>query len=290
MKKIKIMTIVLAIVMVAMMFVMVGCGNTSGNNKEGSINDDNDSVITNDKNNTGEVSKKYIPDTKNLIGIAVYRVAAGEKYPYRQGQKLTNFDDWKFFYVDVNSDPANVVFDDNVVDRSIKYVDDNIVVKCSYKTNDTIYWGYIYKENTDMYLLATQDCISESSSWSVDGLGSITLILSRPEYEEPTHYRYVFQIDDVLNPETGYYVGRTVYSSDTYTIENLPTEITFKNDPWVNFVAIEMISSTGETIGTRKIAYYEDVPYVGEQGVVKMLDLFDDGESYQHVVTVNKEK
>ena len=289
----KFLTIMLAIVMIAMMFVMVSCGKTVENNKEnGSIN--NNSVITNDNNNKTEesVDNYYFPDTENLIGIAVYRVREGEEYPYREGQKLTNFDDWKFFYVDSMQDGenVNVVFDDNIINRSVNYVDGNISVQCNYKTNDMAYFGYIYRENTSLYLLATQDqAQDETSQWSVDGLGFISLRISKLYQEEPTHYRYVFQIDDVMN-DKGYYVGRTVYSSEIHSVDTLPTEITFDNEPWVNFVAIEMISKTGEVLGTRKIEYYEDAPYVGKPGITKMLDLFKDGESYQHVVTINKEK
>lgn len=302
----KFLTIVLAIVMVAMMFVMVGCGKTvDNNNEDGSTNnnDGNNSVIDTDKNNNNKteeiVDKVYIPDTENLVGIGVYPVKDGEKYPYVEGQKITDFSDWKFLYVDGEvgtSETTKVVFDNTVVGRDISVIGDDLIMSADYEANNLAYWGYIYNNNGEIYLVATEDISIDPTSKDVQEVSCIDcgdwcveLDCRKLRYDvEPTHYQYVFQIDDVKD-ENGWYVGRTVYSSEIYTIDTLPTEITFEKEPWVNFVAINLIAND-EVLYTQKIAYYSETPYVGNPGTTVMLDLYKDGESYQHVVTVNREK
>jgi hypothetical protein len=300
----KFLTIVLAIVMVAMMFVMVGCGKTVGNNNEdGSTNNDGNSVINTDKNNNNNkteeiVDKVYIPDTENLVGIAVYPVKDGD-YPYVEGQKITDFSDWKFFYIDGEvgtSETTRVVFDGNIIDRDVVQRTNRISISGCYETNERTYWGYIYNVEGDLYLIATEHIACDKDNGNSESTSSLEVVgayfnfyCNQIRYNvEPTHYQYVFQIDDVKD-ENGWYVGRTVYSSEIYTIDTLPTEITFDNEPWVNFVAINLIAND-EVLYTQKVAYYSETPYVGDPGTTVMLDLYKDGESYQHVITVNKEK
>lgn len=319
----KFLTIVLAIVMIATMFVMVGCGKTAGNNNEdGSTNnkDGNNSVIDTDKNNNNKteelVNKPFFPepDSKNLVGIAVYPIEPGEKYPYVERQMVEDFSGWHYFYLDDEvSNGKNTlcyrfgeisweaisgeeskdyfngrvpIFDDKIIDRKIYIREESASLYVGYASNNYCYLGYIYQVDGSLYIMATEQLADEGNSVEADGGLYLGLHCYYPT--EATHYRYLFQIDDVKD-ENGWYVGRTVYSSEIYTIDTLPTEITFKKDPWVNFVAIEMIAN-GEIIGTRKIAYYAETPYVGNSDKFELIDLYKDGESYQHVVTVNKEK
>ena len=178
--------ILIAILVVAMMFSVVGCGNTTqnGGNSNGGNEAKDEPTKTEDyfykeedvQNSLEDV--EYTPSEENLIGVAVYPIEVGTlEYTYGIGDliSLTESAIWKTMYVDFYRDP-NGEASGNLFSGNASYweFDEDGKHYGEYQSStEFLYIGYIYEIDGEIYILTTHDLVDFQDGVSVLNIKTI---------------------------------------------------------------------------------------------------------------------
>ena len=253
------------------MFGVVGCGNN--NVVE---NNDVENVGTNDVVNTNPkqeeiVDDYYVPSTENLVGVGLYPVDDRNNYPYDCGEKVTNFAEWKFIYqVGENT----YAYDDNIVSRAEGYG--------WYVSDKNYYWGYVYCENGNYYIVATHDYCDlgdDIKDYRSTGEGMVALYGCVIE-TVPNAYTFEYSWFDYLTTE--------VRDSVTYKDNECPTRIVLPDKKIYNKLCVKYMYNEEKV--EEVTPFLAEISYnsvINENGSISWaFDGYNNGESYQYYIDI----
>ena len=167
----KMARILAALLVLAMMFSVVGCGNTNknsensndvDNNYVGNVND-GDGTNNGDANNGTSIQEfkdvDYTPVTEGLIGIAMWTMT-DEPYPYLENQAIVIDNSiystmWEFYYVEHYSYGYGTT---KWGQYEVTHIENNDYI-VNYSSEATLVLGYIYIIDNKATIIATHDVV-----------------------------------------------------------------------------------------------------------------------------------
>jgi hypothetical protein len=261
--------ILIAMLVIAMMCCVVGCnGNNAGTNDVENENAGTNNVVDTNPKQEEIIDDYYVPDTENLVGIAVYPVDDRNNYPYACGEKVTNLSDWKFIY---QIDENTYAYDDNIVRRSEGYG--------TFVSDKNFYWGYVYVDNNNYYIIATHDYCD---------------LMDESDYRmvcEETISLTAYVIDVVPNAyafEYSWFDFKTTAIVDVveYSDDEVPSSIVLPSRDSHNIFCVKYMNN-GENIDIG-INIFTNILYdsIRDNGGSMSLEFngFKNGESYQYYI------
>lgn len=172
--------ILIAMLVIAMMFSVVGCGNTTqnGGNSNGGNEAKDETTKPEDYFYTEEDLQdtiedvEYTPSEENLIGVAVYPIEVGTlAYTYGIGDliSLTESAIWRTMYVDFYQDPTGKDSGNVFSGNASRWGRDEDGKRYGEYQSSTefLYLGYIYEIDGEIYILTTHDLVDFQNDVSV---------------------------------------------------------------------------------------------------------------------------
>jgi hypothetical protein len=288
----KMARILIAILVVAMMFNIVGCGKVtqdgvSGKPEMNDVEKNNDltnkNEETSDVQTEGFVETYYRPETDGLVGIAVYPIDNVETFPYSIGEKVQLSSDWKFVY---SVEENVVVYDDNIVGRGAWFAsEDEFIVNGSYASIYDSVWGYVYYKNNELYIVATHDLVesdvlnSDAREFHVDGFSmyfDAYKIDQAPDSYKFSYVRYNMKYDEE-------------FKHDIYSVSEPPSEVILPDPVNWNYLRIRTYKD-GESLDKipfhiTNLSYNHDIREPGLEELEVVFDGYKGVETYQYVIT-----
>lgn len=193
--------ILIAILVVAMMFSVVGCGNTKQNG--GNSNGANGATNEQENNDPGFYEEvdlqnrfediEYTPSEENLIGVAIYPIEAGTtKYTYDVGEMISiNADgNWKTMLInsffDSDADCTYNIWAGNAAE----WENDDEGRYGEYQSlTEFLYIGYIYEIDGEKYILTTHDLVNFQDGVSVMSIKTIRTYTNG----DPVVFRFIIR-------------------------------------------------------------------------------------------------
>ena len=264
--------ILIAMLVIAMMCCVVGCnGNNAGTNDVENENAGTNNVVDTNPKQEEIIDDYYVPDTENLVGIAVYPVDDKNDYPYACGEKVTNLSDWKFVY---KIDESTYAYDDNIINRWDG--------GGCYISNKDYYWGYVYMNNSSVWIVATHDfCDRGMTNCDSRFIETNTVTIGFTAY-------VIDVVPDAYSFEYSWFNYQTIATVDVvrYSDNEVPSSIVLPSSDTHNIFCVRYMNN-GEKIDIG-INIFTDILYnsIRDNGGSMSLDFngFKDGESYQYYI------
>lgn len=284
----KLARIFIAMLVIAMMFNIVGCGVTQpGTSGKSEMNDNNNDPTnkndeTSDVQTEGFVETYYVPETDGLVGIAVYPIDNVETFPYSIGQKVQLSSDWKFVY---SIEENVVVYDDNIVGRGAWFASDEFIVNGSYASIYDSVWGYVYYKNNELYIIATHDLVesdalnSDTREFHVNGF---SMYFDAYKIDQaPDSYKFSYVWYNMKSDEE--------FKHDIYGVGEPPSEVilpdpvnwnylrikTYKNDECLDKIPFHVTN----------LSYNHDIREPGLEELELVFDGYKGFETYQYYIS-----
>ena len=261
--------ILMAMLVIAMMVCVVGCGNNNGVENNDVENTGNENVVDTNPKQEEIIDNYYEPATENLVGVALYPVEDKYNYPYKLEEHVTDMSKWKFIY---KIDENTYAYDDNIVDRAEG--------RGAYISDKGYYWGYVYCENGSYYILATYDYCDCSDGEDYRSCAGPINLTGYVIDTIPDAYAFEYSWFNYITTEMRDYV--------VYNDSECPAKIILPDKTMYNMLCVKYMFN-GQKIDTA-LPMDSDIMYdniVSSGGRISWaFDGFKDGESYQYYIDI----